>query len=67
MLDWDDARQFRERVAERQRLVGIDSSAAMLEVARRRAEEAGCASRVELINADLNDQLAAVPIVTPAS
>jgi tRNA (cmo5U34)-methyltransferase len=45
------------------RLIGVDSSAAMLEVARRRAEEAGCANRVELINADLNEQLAAVPIV----
>lgn len=44
------------------RLVGIDSSEAMIDRARQRVAEAGAADRIELIHGDLNEPLAGVPI-----
>jgi tRNA (cmo5U34)-methyltransferase len=44
------------------RLIGIDSSEPMLDRARQALEEAGAADRVELIHADLNESLTAVPL-----
>jgi tRNA (cmo5U34)-methyltransferase len=51
-----------EELPDATRLVGIDSSEAMLDRARARLEVAGSADRIELIRADLNEPLAGVPL-----